>query len=259
MNSTHKIFEKMPLTVSICSGKGGVGKSILTANIAFKLSEKQLKTLIWDADSYFPNQHILFGIEPAIRLNQVYSEQVMIIDAISQVKYNLDILADSPALGKFSKNSATPLIDVYKDLLMDTNYDLILFDTPAGATEQLLQCAKISDVIAIVITDEPTSLIDAYGLIKILLKFVNKEKIHLVVNNVIDYDDADEVSYKLNSATKKFLGFEINQLGFIPYDRIVRKSIQNQEIFINTYKNIEITDAIDKLSDNLIKLMLSRN
>lgn len=250
-------FEKMPLTITICSGKGGVGKSVICSNLAYSLAMKDFKTIIWDADSYFPNQHILFGIEPTLRLIDVYKDQLPILEAITSIYNNLDLLADSPATGNYSKSTPTPILDVYKNFLLDSKYDFVFFDTPAGASEQLVQCSKISDYIAIMITDEPTSLIDAYGLIKILLKFVAKEKLLLLVNNVIDIEDADDVSNKLSSATEKFLGFPLNQLGFVPYDRLVRMSIQRQELFKITDPDTEISKSIDKLADNIIKLLMN--
>jgi len=253
----HNDFEKMPLAITICSGKGGVGKSVISSNLAYSLSTKDFKTIISDADSYFPNQHIIFGIEPPIRLADVYKNQLPVLEAITKLYDNLDLLADSPATGNYSKSTPTPILDIYKDFLLDTNYDLVIFDTPAGATDQLIQCSKISDYIGVMITDEPTSLIDAYGLIKILLKFVRKDKIFLLVNNVIDIEDADDVSHKLSSATEKFLGFALNQIGFVPYDRVVRLSIQRQELFRITDPNIEVSKSIDKIADNVIKLIIN--
>ncbi len=247
-------FEKMPISITVCSGKGGVGKSVITSNLAYTLSKQGFKTIVWDADSFFPNQHLIFGVEPHIRLIDVYRNNLPILNAISKIGDNLDLLADSAASGNYSKSIPTPILDIYKDLLIDTNYDFVIFDTPAGASEQLIQCSKISDYTVVMITDEPTSLVDAYGLIKILLKFIKREKLYLLINNVIDIEDADDVSHKLNSATEKFLGFTLNQLGFVPYDRLVRISIQRQELFANTNPNDEITKSIKAVSDNLIKL-----
>ncbi len=249
----------MPLSITIASGKGGVGKSIIVANIAYLLSSQGLKTLIWDADSFFPNQHLIFGIEPPLRLSQVYAGQISVNDAITKVKENLFMLADSPASGNFIKNSPTPILDLYHELLLEQDFDVILFDTPAGAADQLLQCIKISDIVAVMVTDEPTSLLDAYGLIKIFLKFIKKDKINLLVNNVIDYEDADEVSNKLNSATQKFLGFQLKQLGFIPYDRLVRLSIQKQEILAEKNPDADIVKYLRNLTDNIVKLTLNLN
>ncbi len=259
IKSKHKNIDLMelkdhsPYLVTICSGKGGVGKSVLSANLSHKFAEKGLKTLIWDADSQFPNQHLLFGVEPPVRLSQVYSNKVPVKTAIYNIRRNLDLLADMPASGLAEEYSKNSVLNVYNDLLLDTNYDIIIVDAPAGATEQVLNCCNISNHIAVVITDEPTSLLDGYGLIKILLNFLDKEKISLLVNNVIDVEDADEISEKLNKATHKFLKVEFEKIGFVPYDRVVRQSIIRQSLFVNNECPLELMNAIEIITENIIK------
>ena len=252
-----KDFERMPLTITICSGKGGVGKSVVSANLGSVLSKMGHKVLIWDADSFFPNLHLILGIEPPSRLSEVYSGDILIQDAIYRINDNFFILADSAAMGSFPKSNATPIIDVYKELLLESDFDIIIFDSPAGASEQVIQCSKISDIIAVMINDEPTSLLDAYGLIKVLLKFVRKDKIYLLVNNVIDIEDAEDVSTKLNSATNKFLNFEVKQLGFIPYERNIRLSIQRQELYSNLYTDTDVISSLKRISEYLTREYLN--
>ncbi len=248
-----ELKDHTPYVITICSGKGGVGKSVLSANLSYKLAEKGLKTLIWDADSQFPNQHLLFGVEPPVRLSQVYSNRVTVKTAIFGVSNNLDLLADMPASGLAEDYSINSVLNVYKEILLDTSYDVIIIDAPAGAADQVLHCCNISNHIAVVITDEPTSLLDGYGLIKILLNFLDKEKISLLVNNVIDIEDADEISEKLNKATYKFLKVEFDKLGFVPYDRVVRQSIIRQELFVKNEIANELQISIDNIIENIMK------
>jgi flagellar biosynthesis protein FlhG len=106
------------------------------------------------------------------------------------------------------------------------------------------------------VTDEPTSLLDGYGLTKILIQYIDKNKLFLLVNNVIDYEDANDVTYKLNLASDKFLGVNLNYLGFVPYERLVRQSIVQQELFVNTIPESEVSNAIAKLSQKLIEMKL---
>ena len=246
-----KLTDHTPFVITICSGKGGVGKSVLSANLSYLFAEKGLKTLIWDADSQFPNQHLLFGVEPPVRLSQVYSNRVPVKTAIFNLSERLDLLADMPASGLAEDYGQNPVLDVYKELLLDTNYDVILIDAPAGASDQVLHCCNISNHIAVVITDEPTSLLDGYGLIKILLSFLNKDKISLLVNNVIDLEDAEDISEKLNKATHKFLKVEFEKLGFVPYDRIVRQSIIKQELFCKNENASDLIKSLEIIADNI--------
>jgi flagellar biosynthesis protein FlhG len=242
---------KMPFVITICSGKGGVGKSVLTSNIAFALSRLPLNVLIWDANNRFPNQHLLLGVEPPSRLIDVYSNKIPVVNAIYHVKENLYLLADMPASGDNYKPDASQILDVYLDLLNETNFDIILIDTPAADSDEVLQCCNIADLVTIIVTDEPTSLIDAYALIKILLQFLNNEKISLLVNDVIDSQDADDISTILNLATEKFLNLKFDVLGYIPYDRSVRQSILQQELFILNNIETEISKAIFALANNI--------
>lgn len=240
-----------PFVISICSGKGGVGKSVLTANLANVLS-KSLKVLIWDADLYFPNQHLLIGVEPPVRLTDVYSGKVAPSSALFSIHENLQLLADMPAAGKSEVFQASDLQEVCNSLIADTDFDIILIDTPAGGSYEVLQCAVISDLIAVVITDEPTSLLDAYGLIKIILPYIDTDSINLLVNNVIDSEDADEITKKLNLATGNFLDIELDYLGFVPYDRVVRQSILRQELFVDAYPEAEVSKAIVSIGDVIL-------
>jgi len=239
--------------ITITSGKGGVGKSILASNLANVLSNKNYKVLIWDANMDFPNQHILFGVEPPVRINDVYENKIKVGQAVYNLKNNLDLLADTPATGNMHEYDSTVILDVYRQLLIESKYDFIIIDTPAIASEEVLQCCNISDLIAIVVNDEPTSLLDAYGLLKIILPYISEEYINLIVNNVIDLEDADEISDKLNMATKKFLNIRLNTLGFIPYNRNVRQSIVKQNLLTDSEPKSEVSQSILKIMNNILK------
>lgn len=247
------IEKKHPYFMTVCSGKGGVGKSFLSANIAYSLSKKGVNVLLWDADMQFPNQHLILGVEPPVRLSQVYAGNITVKTAIFNVDDNLDLLSDMPASGLAEYYSETPIIDVYKQILSFTNYDIVIIDSPAGASSNVLQCCDIADNISLVVTDEPTSLLDAYGLVKILLKRDYKRKINLLVNNVIDFEDANDISDKMNLATEKFLKMQIQALGYVPYDRVVRQSIIAQEPVTINYSENEVNKAIEKIAENLIE------
>ncbi len=246
---------KAPFVITIASGKGGVGKSVLAANLGNTLARGGAKVLIWDADMNFPNQHLLHGVEPPVRLLQVYTGKVSAATAIFNISENLDLLADLPATGETLEESQITIIDAYRQILLDTDYDIIILDTPAGASEHVIACCSIADIISVVITDEPTSLLDAYGLVKILLNLAEASKIKLLVNNVIDYEDAEDISAKLNLATDKFLQLQLDVLGFVPYDRIVRLSILQQELFTNLCHDSEVSAAIAKIADRIMEMI----
>ncbi|TAL68411.1 MAG: MinD/ParA family protein [Bacteroidetes bacterium] len=257
VQNNHKLEEefkeqlKMPFVITVCSGKGGVGKSFCAANLAYALSKQSLSVLIWDANLHYPNQHILFGVEPPVRLKEVYSGKKKVESAIYRIEDNLFILADQFASGKNHVLKSSEILDVYIDILQTTKFDIIIIDTPASDTEDVFQCCNIADLVCVVVTDEPTSLLDAYGLVKILLGFIDKGKIHLLVNNVIDGEDADDITEKMNLAAKKFLNVRLDVIGFIPYDRAVKQSILNQELYMMTNVGSEAVNSLIELSGKI--------
>lgn len=239
-----------PIVITLCSGKGGVGKSVLTANISTQLS-KYAKVLIWDTNIQFPNAHLLFGVEPLVRLNEVYEQKVSVNTAIYQIDNNLYILSGSPADINHSAFVDNYVLHTFEDIINSCDFDFIIIDTPAGYSDDILQCCSISDKILLTVTDEPTSMLDAYGLIKIMMKRIDLTKIELLVNNVIDTEDAEEITHKFNLVTNKFLHLSVPTLGFVPYDRAVRQSILMQEILINTEPNSEVGKAIQDISSHI--------
>jgi flagellar biosynthesis protein FlhG len=244
-------LHKVPYITTISSGKGGVGKSIICSNLAYISAQNGMKTLLWDFDLHFPNLHLILGAEPPIRLNDVFAGRVKINKAISKLQDDLYLLAGLPGTGHSIDYDNNRFLELYAELITRTDFDLIIFDTPAGISDSFLQCCNLSDLVQIVVTDEPTSLMDAYGLIKILMQYMDTEKMRLLINNVIDGEDADDISTKLNLATAKFLKLRIDVLGYIPYDRDVRQSIINQELLAASAPDSEVVSSITQVFNKI--------
>ena len=253
----EQLAKKTAFVLTVCSGKGGVGKSVIVSNLAKCISKTQ-KVLIWDAVKMFPNQHLLFAVEPPVRLSDVYSGSINLEKAIFQIDNNLFLLADTPAMPLADSSDEENIISVFEELVNNFDFDLIIFDTPAGVSNELVQCCIVSDLISIVVNDEPTSLLDAYGLIKILSNYIPLKKLNLLINNAIDNEDAEEISKKLNLVTEKFLKRKFNLLGFIPYDRAVRQSILHQELFVIGEPKSEVSISVNNISEKISEIVKAK-
>ena len=142
--------------------------------------------------------------------------------------------------------------------LSAANAAVLLIDTAAGSSDDVLQCCAFADLILIVVNDEPPSIVDAYGLIKILQNNTPSTPLALVVNNTIDAEDAEEVVRKMNMATERFLRRKVGSIGFVPYDRAVRTSIVEQQPLLLMQPNSEAAMAIKSLA-RLLSTALRRH
>ncbi|HPD32759.1 MAG TPA: AAA family ATPase [Candidatus Kapabacteria bacterium] len=226
--------KNLPLIISIVSGKGGVGKSIITANLANTLANNEQKVLVWDGNYNFPNQHIMFGIEPPYRAKDTYMGRVNLNSVIYKINDHLYLLADYSVNEIELEIDIDTILNVFKQLITNYDFDFILIDTAAGLSELLLNFINISHLVCVVLDDNPSSLIDSYALIKIFLRFVNPEQIKLIINNIIDNEDFNEITTKINLVSKNFLRQSFETIGYLPYDREIHKSVIHQELFTNS-------------------------
>ena len=245
---------KQPYLLTICSGKGGVGKSIIASNIAYQLAANYEKVLVIDADLMFPNQHLMFGVEPNLRLDDWFFERVTIDRAIYEISENLAILAGAVGSNNLELQNNFSFIDLYHTILTETNFDFIIVDTNAGITNCLLEAASIADKIGIVVTDEPTSLVDAYGIMKILKDYTDSRKINLILNNIIDEEDANEIVQKFNQISQHFLQISIDVLGTVYYSKEIKKTIIAQELLSIMHPNSTATKTIKQIAKKIIDI-----
>lgn len=242
------------IKISFLSGKGGVGKSLILANIARIFAEKFSTILIWDNNLYFPIQHFLNGVTPNIRLVDILSKNFQIEKALVSVDNNIFLVGGSSDIS-INIDTIQKLTLVFDNLIKINDFDVVLFDNPSGFNNYIVDFAKISDINIVFITEDPTSVLDAYALIKIMFRIYGITNIFLAINNVVDSDDGKEVVEKFNFATKKFLGVEFPLIGIIPYAKEAKPNFLNQEVYLENIKKSEIYDSLKIMIENMINLV----
>lgn len=240
--------------ITVTSGKGGVGKTNITINLAIALSEQGQRVIILDADFGLANIDVLFGIVP----------QYTLLDVIKGKKNILEVLTDGPRNTKFISGGSgvEDLVKLDRQqiarfvenmAMLDKLADIIIVDTGAGLSENVMSFVIAADEVLLVTTPEPTSITDAYALIKMVSNRDKAKKIRVVVNRSESSNEANDVLNKLVLVADKFLGINLEPAGYILHDESVVKAVKQQQPFSIIYPKSQAARNVREISDRLIQ------
>ncbi len=234
-SKTHSRIKKSGAckSIAITSGKGGVGKSNTSISLAIALTQLKKKVLIFDGDLGLANIHILLGIAPKYNLSHVLSEECDLDDVLCSGPGGITIVPGASGILSMANLEAVRLEALIRKLSrLENDYDYLLIDGGAGIGHSSIQLCTMADYTILIITQEPTSLADAYSIAKILVSRGN-DKISVIVNMAESDKGGEEIFKKLRTLTRQFLKKDITLAGIIPFDRNVTKFIRAQKnIFI---------------------------
>ncbi|WP_147821263.1 MinD/ParA family protein [Salidesulfovibrio onnuriiensis] len=218
---------RFPMVLSVTSGKGGVGKTNISVNLAYTLTQMGKKVVLLDADLGLANVDVLLGMAPEYNLFHLFHEDMTLDKVLFETPYGFRILPASSGVSEMvnlDKGQKLDLLDAMDS--MDEDIDYLIVDTGAGINDNVLYFNLAVQERLVVLTPEPTSLTDAYALIKVLKLYHGVERFRILVNMVKDQKMAKEVYIKLANACDHFLdGVSLDLVGFIPMDPQVRKSV----------------------------------
>lgn len=219
------------MSIAILSGKGGVGKTNLTLNLAMALYQAGFKSLLMDCDMGLANLDVLLGITPEGNLQDVLLGEATIEKVLHTVKPNgLDVLPAAsgvPELNDLNPDMRELLLARLAPLL--NRYDFIFMDIGAGISDTVQTFASMASMRIVVITPEPTSLTDSYALIKVLNKRFGLSDFHIVVNEVTNNTEAKRAFDKLAGACKHFLKVDLGYLGAVRMDKKLQEAVCRQQ------------------------------
>ena len=256
----------LPLVISVTSGKGGVGKTNLSVNLAAALAADNKRVLLLDADLGLANVDVLLGMTPPFNLFHLFHEDVALSSILMDTPYGFKILPAASGVGEMlalspgQKISLLEAMDEFEDQL-----DYLIVDTGAGIHDNVLYFNLAAQERLVVLTPEPTSLTDAYALIKVLKTNHGVERFKVCVNMTPDLKTAKEMFVRLHQACDHFLsGVSLELVGVIPRDTGVRKAVVQQLPFcvsdpqspaakamLELAKNITRWEAPDNLDGNI--------
>ncbi|WP_297517577.1 MinD/ParA family protein [uncultured Clostridium sp.] len=238
--------------ITITSGKGGVGKSNIVVNLGITLGKQGKKVLIFDADIGMGNDDIILGVYPKYNVYDVIQGTVTIKDAIIDTGQGVSLLSAGSGLNKIDELSQGKRDRFINALTGLSDYDYILMDTGAGVSRTVLGFIAASDEVLLVTTPEPTSLTDAYSLIKAVKHFDLKEKAKVIINRSFTEEEAKETYNKFKNVADKFISFDLEYIGFIFDDRKLVESVRKQKPVAIAYPNSDSAKCLRKISDLII-------
>ncbi|MGJ8678744.1 MinD/ParA family protein [Paraglaciecola sp.] len=240
--------------IAVTGGKGGVGKTNVTLNTAISLAQQGKRVMVLDADLGLANVDVLLGLRVEKNLSHVLSGECTLDEVLVEGPYGIKI---APATsGTQSMTELTPtehagLIRAFSEL--QSQIDVLIVDTAAGISDMVLSFSKASQDILMVVCDEPTSLTDAYALIKILNKDHGIFRFKIVANMVRSMREGDELFSKLTKVTNRFLDVALELVAVIPFDENVRKSVRKQKAIVDAYPTSPAAMAIRRLAKKAVE------
>ena len=239
---------------AIASGKGGVGKTWFSITLAHALSKKGQRVLLFDGDLGLANLDIQLGLMPKQDLSNVISGRLTLNQVIDDFpEAGFDIIAGRSGSGGLANIASSRLQMVGDDLaLLSANYDTVLMDLGAGIERTVRQLAHNAKTCIVLLTDEPTSLTDAYAFIKIM--HADRPEIEIkIVTNVVNSTREGERTYNtLLKACQGFLKISPQLLGVIRRDTRVREAIRSQTPLLTRFPNCEAAHDVERIAENLL-------
>ncbi|MFT9494990.1 MinD/ParA family protein [Anaerosolibacter sp.] len=247
------INERDARVITITSGKGGVGKSNFTLNLGLALRNLGFSVTILDADLGLANIDVIIGLIPKYSLAHVIRKEKSIEEVMVEGPQGIKIISGGSGLRELvnlTEEQINHLIENLKTIGRET--DFILIDTGAGINHSVLSFVNATDEIIIVTTPEPTSITDAYAMIKNIVAEGVDKRIRLLINRVDNNQEGLDIYNKLNTAAQRFLNITLEQLGYLYDDTAVSKSVKAQRPFILNYPNSLVSQGIHSIASRII-------
>lgn len=242
--------------IAVTSGKGGVGKTSLSVNIAIELANRGKRVVIFDADFGLANVEVMLGIRPRYNLLDLIHNQRSIEEIITKGPNGIGFISGGSGVSELATldNENIRLL-ISKLAQLDKMYDVVIIDTGAGIMDSVMEFVMVSPEVLLVVTPEPTSITDSYSLLKVLRRKENfnplYKNIYVVANRVSDEQEGNDIYEKINTVSSRFLNTKLNFLVSIPQDKNASMAIIEQKPVVMAYPSTQFTKSITQLVDKL--------
>jgi len=241
-----------PRVIAVTSGKGGVGKSNVAANLALAFARRGERVCILDADLGLANVDVLFGLSPHKSVLHVLRGECRLADVIIEGPGGVRIVPAASGFSELTALGATDRLGLLAEVdALDGSFDVLLVDTGAGISDNVLYFAAAAAETLVVVTPEPTAITDAYALIKVLATRHGRRDFLVLVNMAANATDAQAAFTRLARVAARFLRVRVEYAGYIPFDDAVSQAVRQQRPLLLTAPGTPASQAIGRLAQRL--------
>ena len=251
---TQQAIHHRPVRViCVTSGKGGVGKTNISVNLALALSLQNQSVMLLDADLGLANVDVILGLHPLYNLSHVISQERTLEEIIVTGPNGIRIIPASSGVKRMAE--LTPeenagLVGAFSEL--NDSVDIMLIDSAAGISDSVVTFSRASHDVIVVVCDEPASITDAYALIKLLSQDYDMDRFQILANRVATAQEGRELFNKLVRVSDRFLDVSLSFCGFIPEDPQLRKAVQAQRAVVEAFPSSRSAEAFHRLAAHII-------
>ncbi len=238
--------------IAITSGKGGVGKTSISTNLALMMAKSGQRVVVLDADLGLANLHIMLGVNPKYHLQHVISGEKTLGEVLYPCSGGIMIVGGGSGMCDLADLDNARRDAFLADLSsLDEMADVILLDTGAGLSRNVISFLCAAEEVVVLSTPEPTSLMDAYATIKVVSREAPEVRLGLVVNMARTDEEARATKDRMIKITKQYLKIDLDFLGSIPFDVVVPQAVRAQKPFTTTYPNAQASRAVEQIASHM--------
>ena len=235
--------------VAVTGGKGGVGKTNVSVNLAIALAELERRVMLLDADLGLANVDVVLGLHPPYDLSHVIRGERELQEVVMQGPGGIQVIPGASGvkqMAALSEAEHAGLIQAFSDLGADL--DTLVVDTAAGISDTVISFARAAHEVLVVVCDEPASLTDAYAIIKLLNRDHGQSRFRVLANMVQSNQEGHELYNKLCRVTDRYLDVMLGYMGCIPHDEALRKAVRGQRAVVQAYPRSRVAQAFRSLA-----------
>jgi flagellar biosynthesis protein FlhG len=235
--------------ISVTGGKGGIGKTTISVNLAVSFAKSGKKVLIFDADLGLANVDVLFGLKPTRTINDYISGQCSLSEVCMTGPYGIKIIPSASGIQKLADLTPEQSIEIIRSFSMLTDdIDIMLIDMASGISRQTIDFTHAAQNIVLVVCNDPSSMMDSYAVIKILHQQHAREKFGIVVNKVKSLKEGYAVFLQFQETVMRFMNIGVEYLGYIPNDDYIAMAARENVAVVDRFPISPSSIALNDLS-----------